>query len=100
MIFPDTPEARREIDRQLDPDDPVLLESDRNRVTGSLTDIARILIRTARSLTEDQKSEIRGDFTSHDKVVRRQMGIRPSAFVNRQRTRRSNSYFRCGFNPL
>jgi hypothetical protein len=53
MIFPDTPEARDEIDRQLDPDDPVLLESDRNRVVGDLTDIARILIRTARSLVEE-----------------------------------------------
>jgi len=76
MIFPDTPEARNEIDRLLDPDDPVLLESDRNRVSGSLADIARILIRTARSLTEDQKAEIRGDFTESDKKMLRQMGVR------------------------
>jgi hypothetical protein len=75
VIFPDTPEARDEIDRLLDPDDPVLLESDRNRTKGTLTDIARILIRTARSLSEDQKAEIRGDFTSHDKAMLRQMGI-------------------------
>ena len=37
------------LDRQLDPDDPVLLESDRNRVSGNLTDITRIFIRTTRS---------------------------------------------------
>jgi len=30
MILPETPEARREIDRQLDPVDPVLLDRDRN----------------------------------------------------------------------
>jgi hypothetical protein len=35
MIFPDTPEARREIDRQLDPDDPALLESDRHHKIGA-----------------------------------------------------------------
>jgi hypothetical protein len=75
MIFPDTPEARDEIDRQLDPNDPVLLESDRNRVVGSLTDFARIIIRTARSLTEDQKAEIRGDFTEFDRTMLRRMGV-------------------------
>jgi hypothetical protein len=75
MILPDTPEARREIERQLDPDDPELLESDRNRVSGNLADIARIFIRTARSLTEDQKAKLRGDFTEHDKNLLRQMGI-------------------------
>jgi hypothetical protein len=65
-----------EIDSQLDPDDPVLLESDRNRVSGNLTDITRVFIRTARSLTEDQKAEIRADFTSQDRAILRQMGIR------------------------
>jgi len=75
MILPETPDAHRKIDRHLDPIDPVLLESDRNRVVGDLTDIARILIRTARNLTEDQTAEIRGDFTEHDKAMLRQMGI-------------------------
>jgi hypothetical protein len=74
MIFPDMPE-QRELDRQLDPDDPVWLESDRNWVSGNLTDITRIFIRTTRSLTEDQKAEIRRDFTLDDKAILRQIGI-------------------------
>lgn len=32
-----------------DPDDPALLESDRNRVVGDLTDFGRILVKTTRS---------------------------------------------------
>jgi hypothetical protein len=39
MIFPDGPEAQCELARQLGPDDPTLLESDRNRVVGDLTDL-------------------------------------------------------------
>jgi hypothetical protein len=76
-IFPDadTPEARRELDRELHPDDPVLLESDRGRTEGTLLDLARIMIRTAQSLTHDERAEIRGDFTSHHKVMLGQMGI-------------------------
>jgi hypothetical protein len=59
MIFPDTPEARDEIDRLLDPDDPILLESDRNRVSGSLADLARIFIRSIDHMTPEQKKAIR-----------------------------------------
>jgi hypothetical protein len=32
-----------------DPDDPALLESDRNRVVGDLADFGRILVKTTRS---------------------------------------------------
>ncbi len=53
MIFPDTPEARDEIDRQLDPDDAILLESDRNRKIGTLTDLTRIMIRSIRANESD-----------------------------------------------
>ena len=59
MTFPDTPEARREIDRQLDPDDPMLLESDRNRVHGDLADLTRIMLRSIRAMSEAEKAEIR-----------------------------------------
>jgi hypothetical protein len=59
MIFPDTPEARDEIDRLLDPDDPVLLESDRNRVHGDLLDLTRIMLRSIRAMSEAEKAEIR-----------------------------------------
>src|ERR1019366_5176764 len=59
MIFPDTPEARREIDRQFDPDDPMLLESDRNRVHGDLLDLTRIMLRSIRAMSEAEKAEIR-----------------------------------------
>ena len=59
MIFPDTPEARRNIDRLLDPDDPVLLESDRNRTRGTLADLARIMIRTIRAMTPEEKKALR-----------------------------------------
>ena len=59
MIFPDTPEVRRGIDRQLDPDDPILLESDRNRVHGDLADLTRIMLRSIRAMSEAEKAEIR-----------------------------------------
>ena len=59
MIFPDTPEARDVIDRQLDPDDPMLLESDRNRVHGDLLDLTRIMLRSIRAMSEAEKAEIR-----------------------------------------
>ena len=59
MIFPDTPEARREIDRLLDPDDPALLESDRNRRTGTLEDITRIMLRSIRALSPMEKQSVR-----------------------------------------
>jgi hypothetical protein len=55
----DSPEAREEIDRLLDPDDPVLLESDRNRTKGTLTDITRIMLRSIRAMSEAEKAEIR-----------------------------------------
>ena len=59
MIFPDTPEARDEIDRLLDSDDPVLLESDRNRTKGTLADITRIMIRSIRAMTPAEKQSVR-----------------------------------------
>jgi hypothetical protein len=58
MTFPDTPDARREIDR-LDPNDPVLLDSDRNRVHGDLCDLARIMIRSIERLTPEEKEAVR-----------------------------------------
>lgn len=73
MTFEDSPEARDEIDRLLDPDN--FVEEDSCHTSGTLLDMGRILIRTLRSLTEDQKAEIRGDFTSGDKAMLRQMGI-------------------------
>jgi hypothetical protein len=42
-------EACRETEHISDPEDPPLLESDRNRVVSDLTDFGRILIKTARS---------------------------------------------------
>jgi hypothetical protein len=59
MTFEDSPEARDEIDRLLDPDDPVLLESDRNRRSGTLADITRIMIRSIRSMTPAEKQSVR-----------------------------------------
>src|ERR1017187_9617811 len=59
MIIPENPEAQRQIDRLLDPDDPVLLESDRNRTKGTLTDITRIMLRSIRAMSEAEKAEIR-----------------------------------------
>src|ERR1022692_4398910 len=59
MIFPDTPEARDEIARQLDADDPVLLESVRNRVHGDLLGLTWIMLRSIRAMSEAEKAEIR-----------------------------------------
>jgi hypothetical protein len=70
MILPETPEGRCEIERQLDADN--FIAEDACRKTGTLADIARILIRTARSLTKDQKAEIRGDCKDSDKKMLRQ----------------------------
>jgi hypothetical protein len=57
MIFHDGI-TDEEIDKLTDPDDPVLLESDRNRTEFTLIDIARIMRRTIRSLTPEQKAEL------------------------------------------
>ena len=75
MIIINTPENIAILDRLLDPDDPVLLESDRNRRIGDLTDLARILIRTARSMTPEQKAEMREPFTKFDRKLLRRMDI-------------------------
>ena len=75
MIIISTPENIAILDRLLDPDDPVLLESDRNRRIGDLTDLARILIRTARSMTPEQKAEMREPFTKFDRKLLRRMDI-------------------------
>ena len=75
MIIISTPEHIAILDRLLDPDDPVLLESDRNRRIGDLTDLARILIRTARSMTPEQKAEMREPFTKFDRKLLRRMDI-------------------------
>jgi hypothetical protein len=82
MIFPDTPEARNEIDRLLDPLDPVLLESDRNRTQGTLTDLTRIFIRSIRAMTPAEKQSVRdardkkltGGLTADDKLFLRSIG--------------------------
>ena len=68
MIFDD------EIDRLLDPDDPALLESDRNRRTGTLEDITRIMLRSIRAMSPMEKQSVRdaldekltGSFTADD----------------------------------
>jgi hypothetical protein len=82
MIFPDTPEARDEIDRQLDPDDPVLLESDRNRRTGTLEDLTRIMLRSIRAMSPIEKQSVRdaldkklpSGFTADDILFLRSIG--------------------------
>ena len=40
-------------------DDPALLESDRNRVVGGLTDITRIMLRSIRAMSPGEKQSVR-----------------------------------------
>ena len=61
MIFPDTPEARREIDRRLDPDN--FIEEDSCRKHGDLLDLSRIMLRSIRAMSEVEKAEIRAHLT-------------------------------------
>ena len=56
MTFPDTPEARREIDRQLDPDN--FIEEDSCRTRGDLTDVARIIIRSIDAMNVAEKQSV------------------------------------------
>jgi hypothetical protein len=81
MIFSDTPKGRRELERQLDPDDPTLLDSDLNRVIGDLTDLARIMLRSIRTMTPEEKQSVRDaldekmpGFTSDDIAFLRAIG--------------------------
>jgi hypothetical protein len=74
MTFPNSPESRDELDRLLDPDDPVLLDSDRNRIKGTLADLTRVMLRSLNAMTEAEKKSVRdtldrklsGEFTAED----------------------------------
>ena len=59
MILSDSPDARRELDRLLDADDPELLEADRNCTSGTLTDLARILNRSINAMSAAEKKSVR-----------------------------------------
>jgi hypothetical protein len=81
MFLPDSPEARDEIDHQLDIDDPVLLESDSNRVIGDLNDLARIMLRSIHAMSPAEKQSVRDalnekmpGFTSDDIAFLRTIG--------------------------
>jgi len=83
MIFPDTPKVRRGIDRQLDPNDPVLLDSDRNRKIGTLTDMTRIIIRSIHVMSPTERKSVRDaldekmdrrEFTVDDVLFLRSLG--------------------------
>jgi hypothetical protein len=66
MMFADTPEARRQLDRQLDPNDPVLLDSDLNRVVGNLTELARIMLRSIHAMSPAEKQSVRDALNGTD----------------------------------
>jgi hypothetical protein len=83
MIFPDSPEAHREIEHQLDPNDPILLESDSNRVVGDLSDLARVMLRSINAMSPAEKQSVRdalneqmptGSFTADDIAFLRTIG--------------------------
>jgi hypothetical protein len=82
MIFSDTPKRRRELDRQLDPYDPVLLDSDLNRVVGDLNNLARIMLRSIRAMSPAEKRSVRDalnerlpGFTEADVAYLRSIGV-------------------------
>jgi hypothetical protein len=69
------------MERQLDPNDPILLESDLNRVVGDLNDLARIMLLSIRAMTPAEKQSVRDalnekmpGFTSDDIAFLRAIG--------------------------